>query len=132
MRIEGWEQSLAEYIKAAEGQAFEWGIRDCALWASGWVRLCTGQDYVSEWEGRYKTERGAKTLIRRRGYQSVEGVADARLTVVPVMIARRGDLLLHPHGDCLGICAGRNGYFLEVQAGLTHVPTFDCPKAWAV
>ena len=132
MRVEGWEQRLAAYIRDAEGKPFVWGERDCALWASGWVRQCTGADFVSEWEGRYKTERGAKGLIRKRGYRSVEDIADARLTAVPVMIARRGDLLLHPHGDCLGICTGQRGYFLEMKAGLTSVDTLDCPKAWVV
>jgi hypothetical protein len=96
MRIEGWESRLADHVREAYGNPFRWGAHDCALWAARWVRDCTGNDFLSDWEGKYKSELGARRLMKRRGYESVADIADEHLVEIPVGLAKRGDLLLHP------------------------------------
>ncbi len=130
MRVDGWERLLAEYIEAAHRTPHAWGTNDCALWAAGWVRTATGSDYLADWAGLYQSELGACRLMKKRGYRNPEAVADAHLTGIPVDLARRGDLLLHPHG-ALGICGGVNGYFLTAT-GVTTFPARQCPRAWLV
>lgn len=130
MRIEGWESLLADYVREAYGFPFRWGSHDCALWAARWVRACTGNDFLSDWEGKYKTEGGARRLMKRRGFHSVEEIADRHLVEIPVELAKRGDLLLHPEGS-LGVCFGRHGFFLA-EHDVTMLDTLACPKAWAV
>lgn len=131
MRRAGWESLLAEYLAAGATTEFEWGERDCALWAGTWVLLCTGRDFLSPWTGRYRTARGSRAVMTRLGYPGVEAVADAALPARPVPLARRGDLVLHPHG-ALGVCAGLTGHFLTERDGLTALPTLACGRAWAV
>ncbi|WP_020476268.1 DUF6950 family protein [Zavarzinella formosa] len=131
MRIEGWEGRLASYLNTSKDLTFEWGRTDCALWAATWVRSCTGEDFLSDWIGKYKTERGAATLMRKRGFQSVADIADAALPVIPVTLARRGDLVLHPVDGCLGIGNGVKSHFLTFK-GHTLVDTLACSKAWGV
>lgn len=131
MRVQGWESLLADHIQEAYGRPFAWGTHDCAVWAARWVRTCTGQDFVSAWEGHYTSELGAARLMRKRGYGHVEDIADERLTAVPVTLAKRGDLLLHPVDGALGICFGRHGFFLA-ERDVTMLDTLACPKAWVV
>jgi hypothetical protein len=130
MRTEGWEGKLAAHVRGAYRQPFVWGDRDCALWSFDWVRECTGLDITHEWRGKYKTATGATRLMKKRGFANPEAVADHHLLSVPVALARRGDLLLHPQG-ALGVCTGRDGVFLTETSVIT-CPTLDCPKAWRV
>lgn len=130
MRVDGWESRLAGYLEQARHQPFAWGENDCALWSARWVRTATGRDFLPDWRGRYSTRLGAVRLMKRRGYDGVEDIADAVLPPVPPQFARRGDLVLHPQG-ALGICAGRLAYFLG-EAGPTALETAACPAAWKV
>ncbi len=128
MRSEGWETILASYVAAPP--PFAWGETDCALWTAGWVCLCTGRDYAADWRGKYRTKAGATRLMRQRGFKAPEDIADAHLNEIPVRLARRGDLLLHPEGN-LGLCTGRQGVFLT-ETGVTRIDTLGCARAWAV
>ena len=131
MRSEGWERLLAEHIEQAYGEPFVWGEHDCVLWCGEWVMKCTGQDYISGIKGTYKTERGAARLLRSRGFKTPESVADAYLTEIPVRLARRGDIVLHPESPTLGISSGLLSFFVT-QDSLTSISTLLCPRAWKV
>ena len=109
---------------------FAWGSNDCALWAARWVLAATGQNFLADWEGKYKTENGAARLMKKRGFSGPEDIAAAHLPPIPLTLARRGDLVLHPQG-ALGVCFGRTSYFLTLT-GLTTLNTLDCERAWAV
>ena len=128
MRAPGWEMLLPRYV--AESGPFAWGSNDCALWAAKWVRLCTGQDFTADWEGRYTTAAGAARRMLDLGYANVAEIASAALPEKPVAMAVRGDLLLHPSG-ALGICTGLQGSFLSAD-GLIADRTLDCERAWGV
>lgn len=130
MRVEGWETLLDDHVHQAYHQPFKWGEHDCALWASQWVGKATGTDHGTLWRGKYKTEMGAARLMKKRGYEGVEAIADAHLTIIPVPFARRGDLILHPQG-ALGIVVGRHSVFLTAEAVVT-IDTLSCLKAWTV
>ena len=130
MRVEGWESLLDQHIREAYRTPFEWGSRDCALWATDWVLKATGQDFGGPWRGKYKTEVGAAKRMKRLGFASVEAIADAHLTECPIGLAQRGDVVLHPQGP-LGICMGRHSFFIT-ESSVTSIPTTDCPKAWRV
>lgn len=129
MRKEGWERLLEAHLHESSG--FAWGERDCALWCAEWVRKATGNDLGTTWRGRYTTEAGAKRLMIRRGYDAPEEIADESLMSVPVPLARRGDIVLHPTQGCLGICNGVYSHFLTGE-GPTRVETLACSRAWRV
>lgn len=130
MKTEGWEKLLNEHIAEAYRHQFEWGKRDCALWCADWVWKATGRDLGAEWRGKYKTENGAAKLMRKKGYHGVEAIADRHLLSCPVNLAQRGDILLN-EDNCLGICNGRNAYFIT-EDSITMRHTLECVKAWTV
>lgn len=92
MRIEDWESLLNGYIAEAYRDPFAWGSRDCALWATDWVLLCTGVDHGGPWRGKYKTEAGAAKRMKKLGFANVEAIADAHpLWWAPLSRPRAGD-----------------------------------------
>lgn len=132
MRPENWPAVLNRHLDESKTLAFRWGEADCALWVSDYVKRVTGVDHAEAFRGRYRTAQGARMALRRAGYDGVERLAAARLPGVPIAFARRGDVVLHPDGQALGICNGRVSHFLSVHGGLTDLPTLDCVKAWSV
>lgn len=131
MRIDNWEQVLADYLTASQTLQFEWGKNDCALWASSFVDMVTGQAIAEGWRGFYDSEAGANALMLERGFANCEAIADYHLQQKPLKMASRGDLVLHPCG-ALGICDGRRSYFLSPDRGFSAMLTIQCKKAWEV
>lgn len=131
MRIENWETELYSYLEASKSLQFEWGVNDCALWASSFVDKITGSAFADNWRGLYNDEDGANALMAGRGFANCEAVADSLAESKPVKRAGRGDIVLHPSG-ALGICDGRKSYFLTPDKGLAAILTVSCKKAWKV
>lgn len=129
MRKEGWESQLSAYLDAST--SFVWGQADCALWSALWVKDCTGQDYTQPWLGKYKTAKGAALRIKKHGFSSVADIASSHLEEISPPLAKRGDIVLHPVQDCLGICNGLRSHFL-MEKGTTTVATLACRRAWRV
>jgi hypothetical protein len=130
MRNEGWESLLATYIEALRQKTFRWGKHDCALACAEWVRIATGNDLSLPWAGLYENEEELDALMLARGFSTYEHIADSHLISKPVMLAKRGDILLHPSGT-LGICTGTDGVFVTARGIITE-KTLNCPKAWEV
>lgn len=130
MRIDKWEDALADYLAVSQSLTFEWGVNDCSLWAARWVDLVTGSNHALDWQGLYGDEESANALMLERGFVNCEAIADANLSIKHVKKAGRGDLMLHESG-ALGICDGRRSYFLA-PTGLSAVLTITCKKAWTV
>mgnify|MGYP003560153891 CR=1 FL=1 len=132
MRIEGWESKLDAYVKEAFAKPFQWGTHDCALWTEEWVRIATGDNFVSEFFGRYTNEKTAISLLKKKGFRRHTDIADHYLEPIDSKTARRGDLLLHPVKQTLGICIGLYGAFPTEPHGVVISKTTNCPKAWRV
>jgi len=141
-RKDYWQDLLAEYIEFSP--KFRWGIADCCLWASNWVKMATQEnvDFADIFAGEYSTALGAARILKE--HSGAEGIAD--LCLEPIenkFYAQRGDLLLyHTSNDtkrnqtndlsgALGICVGAEGAFLTA-AGLAFKPINVCEKAWKV
>lgn len=133
MRVDGWEIRLAEAIEEARHRPFEWGAHDCATWAIDVRRALTGEDMAAEWRGRYRTAKGAARHMMKSGYATLADAARDKLgePLPTVRMAQRGDIVLDPEGEALGICAGRICLFLS-EAGLTDRALVACSMAWRV
>ena len=127
MRVDRWEIRLAEAIEAARHRPFQWGVHDCATWAMDVRFALTGDDMAADWRGRYRTANGAAKFMRKQGYADLREAAMDKLgaPLETVRLAQRGDVLLDPEGEALGICAGRIGLFLT-EGGLTDRPLVEC------
>lgn len=132
-RYADWEARLGDYITAHEGAAFEWGVRDCALFAGAGVAAITGFDATTPFRGRYSTKVGAARALARYGAGTLEATFDAHLPVIAAAFARRGDIVLR--GDAVGICLGADAVFIGEDGGvpgLVRAPRREWQKAWGV
>ena len=125
----------------ASARSFQWGSHDCCLFASDCVRAITGVDPASRFRGRYKTRLGAIRIMRRHAGGGVvetarKVAADLGLAEVPVLRARRGDVVyaslldaetqrpdgvlgvVDLSGAAIGILSPRGLFRLSLSAGL--------------
>lgn len=76
MRLHTWQLNLEEFCATRQRMPFQWGVNDCALFASDCVLALTGKDFAKPWRG-YNTELGANELLQKHG--GLEGLATKSL-----------------------------------------------------
>lgn len=136
-RPEGWEQRLQAEVERARARPYAIGQHDCALFAIACVRAVTGVDYGQGIRGAYRSERGSRRLIVKRGGDGgLAGAVTRTLGMAPVSIrrARRGDPVLYRDAageDHLGVCLGGQAAVLGTQ-GLIFIGMAACRCAWNV
>jgi hypothetical protein len=131
MRYENWPSLLADFL--AEEKPFEWGKRDCSLFAADAVRCITGVDHAKKFRGRYKTAKGAARVIAR--HRGLEGLINKTgLEPIPKLMAQRGDVVLidTPLGEALGVIDLRGEAAGQGTNGIEHYPLSSVRRAWRV
>lgn len=109
-RVGDWELALYEYVVSVDGEPFEYGTRDCLMFAGGAVSAMTGEDPVADYRGTYSTDIGASKLLHKLADGTVEGLLDLNLPTIPIGFARRGDLALSD--GSVGIVMGGFAIFI--------------------
>ena len=135
MRHYDWPEKLFDIIGAAKRSTFKWGSNDCALFACDCAKAMTGVDHAANFRGKYKTERGALTSLKKiEGVETLSQLADKYLGAkIGLSHARRGDVVLISVGsrDVLGVVAGNCAVFLTL-GGIRTVSLRECTCAWRV
>lgn len=129
----GWEIRLHERIEDARGRPFVWGTHDCLTWSADvMAALIGGQSLADDWRGRYKTELGARRLLKRKGFSAHCDAVTAHLgPALPApAFAQRGDLVAGP-ADEIGICIGSQAAFIGPE-GLYARALTKCATAWRI
>lgn len=129
MRTQNWPHALAEYLRARQDMAFEWGVHDCAQFAAGAVDVQTGRRPALP---RYRSATGAARLLRERALR--ERASATLGPEIQVARAQRGDLVLAAgiDGPALGVCMGEVSWFPGKPSGLVARSTIECATAWRV
>lgn len=131
-RFPDWPKRLDQAIEAGRSKPFVWGSHDCVLFAADVVLALTGEDLAAQWRGQYDSAETALRAIHKGG-GLITMAADALGEPVPVLSARRGDVVLYrdERGPSLGICLDRKCAFTGVD-GLTFKSLKECEQAWHV
>jgi len=132
-RYQDWPLRLDAYVTARLHRPFAWGTQDCCQFARGAVKTQTGADPAKGWGLRpYKAARGAIGQLARLG--GLEKLPErAGMQPVPVLMARRGDLVLVPNEThpALGVVVGSKVAY-PGKEGLIYVTLKMCTAAWRV
>lgn len=129
-RTEGWETRLNKELEKAQKNPFKWGCHDCVTWASNCILAMTGVDCMENLRGTYRSQNGALKRIKKMG-GTLEKCVDSYFNAIPVLLAKRGDLLFY--GKSVGVCFGAHGFFLHEGTPVCFpVPVMQCTKAWHV
>jgi hypothetical protein len=133
-RLPGWEARLHEVVEFARAHPYVLGQHDCVKVACFTIRMLTGIDLWTQWEGRYSTRREALVLIQQfAGAGFTE--AFSKLFGVPTkhaLAARRGDIVeffdIQPH---LGVCIGAE-FAVLADSGLRFFSLERARHAWGI
>lgn len=134
MRTADWQSRLAGIVEHARTRPFAWGTHDCATWAFELrAALTGGADVAALWRGRYTTALGARRVMVRCGWQSLEAMGRDLLgaPLASPLSAQRGDLVLGGADPAFGVCLGARAGFVA-GPGLTLLPLEACTLAWRV
>lgn len=139
-RLEDWPARLEAAIRAAYGRPHAWGEHDCCLFAADLVDAQCGSAIARRYRGRYRTARGARGQLKRRG--GLEALVAPIGPEIAPAFAGRGDVVelapdpeiaettaLEGAGITLGICVGERVAALA-PGGLALVPRAAIVRAW--
>ena len=137
MRLDNWPSLLAEFLRQRETAAFQYGFRDCSLFAADAVLCMTGIDPARDLRGRYKTELGAARLLKLHGGLPgiMEKIAqDQGMAEIHPKSAQRGDVVLigSPLGDALALIDLSGEVAGQSIHGVTKYPISEVKRAWRV
>lgn len=121
---------LIAYAAEAGQKPFRPGQHDCALFAAGWVKIATGQDFARGWRSTYRSLRRGQQLLEEAGFADHVALAAAHLPEIAPAFAQVGDLSVL-EDNAFGITAGEMIYCLKPQ-GLGLVPRGQMRRAFAV
>jgi hypothetical protein len=121
---------LIAYAAEAGARPFRPGRHDCALFAAGWVKQVTGQDFARGWRSTYRSLRRGQQLLEEAGFIDHVALAAAHLPEIAPAFAQVGDVAVLDD-QAFGIVAGEMIYCLKPQ-GLGLVPRGSMRRAFAV
>ena len=121
---------LIAYAAEAGARPFRPGRHDCALFAAGWVKQVTGQDFARGWRSTYRSLKRGQQLLEDAGFADHVALAAAHLPEIAPAFAQVGDIAVLDD-NAFGIVAGELIYCLKPQ-GLGLVPRGKMRRAFAV
>ncbi|WP_044008642.1 DUF6950 family protein [Leisingera methylohalidivorans] len=96
---------------------------DCAFFAAGWVKACTGVDLASAWRGQYRSLDEGRTKLKAAGYRDLDCLAAAHLPEIDGWnTSQPGDIAAVSEGGhtALGIIGGPQIHVLGLK-GLDYL-----------
>jgi hypothetical protein len=135
-RVVGWPRLLAEYVNSVSRRAatekFSFGSFDCAHLAADWIRLCTGDDPLADYRGKYASKEQAEALAP----DLLEAIKAQLGEPVHPSQGMRGDIAFRVADGSCGILftsgARMRGLFLNEQSGLVMHRLQDIDYAFHV
>lgn len=138
-RLANWQNNLSELIEANRHKPFDFKNHNCLMWAMNGIEVVIGEDYFSEYRGKYKSETEAVKLLKKiDDVTTSKELIELKLgqKLQPTAFARMGDIVLASDeldgldlptdcrlfGPVPGICYGTISYFVGFD-GLIEVET---------
>jgi hypothetical protein len=95
MRLTDWELRLARAMRKHMQAPMQYGVCDCYLICADAVLAVTGKEPFKGVRGRYRSEKGAARLLRKRGFETVEQAWASLFAEIHPARAQRGDILIY-------------------------------------
>ncbi len=135
-RHEKWPIMLTEFLEDQKNLAFEWGVRDCMIFAADAVWYLTGYDPAWNLRDTYGTEGEADALIAEAG--GMKELCTKQLGIDPHdnhKTAQRGDVILMEvsGSHVFGVVddSGQKAACLDPVKGIVRVPIKSCVAVWS-
>lgn len=133
-RLPDWQSRLQKIIDDYEAVPFEYGSFDCAIFAGLIVHAQTGDDFHSQFVGKYKTKIGGFRHFKKvTGFRSHIEFIQRKFKEVPAPFAQVGNIgiIKTSEGPAIVIIAGQFCIGLN-EAGLVRLPIEEVKKCFRV
>lgn len=137
-RKPGWRLALYAALDERRGLPFAWGTNDGAIFAADMVKVMTGVDLAAPFRGRYRSEAGARRVMKAAGYADLTSLVADRLAERRRGRATTGDVALivverpgHKPSPCLGI-VDRALIKVLTAEGVGTLPLGDAKRVFEV
>ena len=134
-RLPDWRVRFKDTIDNIRREAFAWGSSDCLYGLTVPVlKALTGETYFKRYR-RYKTAKGALSVMRRAGFDNLADLVASELTEVHPSQVFVGDIVAIPTDDEFGFSLGAvNGerVFVLHQNGLGTRDLLEATRAFQV
>jgi hypothetical protein len=129
-RMQDWPLRLEALVAARMDAPFEWGVRDCCLWAADVVQAVTGYDPAADLRGTYSTAEETPAVIRSIG--GISGICADRLgPEVSPALAQVGDVGLFMEDGHPALAAYTGGTWMaQGQAGVVPLAEGVVTTVW--
>lgn len=137
MRKPDWRVQFERVIDDIKARPFSWGDRDClfGLVAPVVNAITDGDPYFASYVGKYKTAKGALSLMKRSGFDNLADAVAAELPEIHPSQCRVGDIAAIPVDDGFGFSLGIvNGdrVFVMMESRLGTRDLMDAKRAFRV
>jgi hypothetical protein len=129
VRKDNWQSILTSEIEKAKNTVFEYGVQDCATWASKVIRTYTDLTWVPSWENKKEALKFHKEKPMEKRISEILGEAPRG----NILLTQRGDLVQKDLGldSAVGICIGNKVVFLYTD-GICYYDLADCIYSWRI
>lgn len=106
VRKEDWRRHLRTYIDGIRYEPYALGQQDCWLFVAGAIEAMTGVDLATPQRGKYKSAKGALSIMRRTKSRNMADFAALHLPEQHPVQAQIGDVMAMPTDDKFGFSLG--------------------------
>lgn len=120
-RLPNWRSRFEAAIDEIKFVPFDWSSQhDCGPGLAGrLVYAITGQDLTVEFQGRYKTAKGALKVMKSAGFDNLADLVASILLEIHPSEASLGDIVAYemdsPFGYALGVVNGERVFVLRPE-----------------
>ena len=130
------ERGVLGAMDIAASRAMKWGVDDCSLWCADVLKGALGYDAGVQFRGRYKTARGARRALGRKGLLgALQGMARKHhWRSIAAGCEQPGDIGVLVSGKIAStvICRAPGWFVGRELNGYTAIPSRMVSKIWAV
>lgn len=120
-------------VRIERDKEFIYGQSDCFFFGLRMVDAVQGTDLVKEYSGEYKSLKGARAAMKKRGYKSLVSVFKKHLKKQTPALCVTGDLgVLNFNGDQhIAVHVG-NGFLTRTESGFSLHTLNECLAGFKV
>jgi hypothetical protein len=132
-RVDDWDAALDRVIAAHQQQPFAWGTSDCLHFALDVAAALTGFDPRAADPPVYNSRNEAMTVLRERGFDTIEQMLNHYFLKIHPAWAHRGDIAVinQDDGISVGVFVGAMIAVKDI-AGLGFVPRSRAVMAFRI
>jgi hypothetical protein len=130
-RVKGWEEKLFKFVDDTLGEPFEWGVRDCNIYALECQDIIYETEFANQARKKFNDKKSALAFQRKRGNLK-EGLKGEGYVDIKKNFWQTGDVILVESDGFLAghVCMGNKAVGVVEGHGVILFPIQDLPDIY--